>query len=115
MHLQRTRQLIHKELDTAQPVNGLKHILEAALELVSLPDNDFCWSHWETAEDAKDQIACMIRLLDSGRLPDRMDVTVLFAPTGPLQEVSISSGWGEPFLIVAGKFDVIEKLVWQRG
>ena len=30
---------------------------------------------------------------------------VLFAPTGPVQEVSISSGWGEEFLTLASRFD----------
>jgi hypothetical protein len=30
---------------------------------------------------------------------------VLFAPTGPIQEVSISSGWGEAFLSLAERFD----------
>ncbi|HEX8181606.1 MAG TPA: hypothetical protein VF525_18845 [Pyrinomonadaceae bacterium] len=30
---------------------------------------------------------------------------VLFAPTGPMQEVSLSSGWGEEFLALAERFD----------
>jgi hypothetical protein len=30
---------------------------------------------------------------------------VLFAPTGPIQEVSISSGWGNEFLDLAERFD----------
>ena len=29
----------------------------------------------------------------------------LFAPTGPLQEISISSGWGEEFLELARALD----------
>ncbi|MET7426496.1 hypothetical protein [Dactylosporangium sp. NPDC005555] len=30
---------------------------------------------------------------------------ILFAPTGPIQEVAISSGWGDAFLELADRFD----------
>jgi hypothetical protein len=32
---------------------------------------------------------------------------VLFLPTGPIQEVSISSGWSEDYLRLAGLVDEI--------
>jgi hypothetical protein len=34
-----------------------------------------------------------------------LELSVLFAPTGPVQEVSVSSGWGDEFLILANEFD----------
>ena len=46
-----------------------------------------------------------IATLDAGKLPPKLGLTVLFAPTGPIQEVSISSGWGEEFLSLAEQFD----------
>lgn len=112
MKLDRTRELIHRGVDTQQPLNGLIHVLESALELVVLPDNDFCWSSWKDAEEAKTEIESILQLLQSGGIPDRLAVSVLFAPTGPLQEVSLSSGWADPFLKVAEKFDDLEKLIW---
>jgi hypothetical protein len=33
------------------------------------------------------------------------ELRVLFAPTGPIQEVSVSSGWGDAFLELADRFD----------
>jgi ferredoxin len=39
------------------------------------------------------------------KLPPRGDLSVLFAPTGPIQEVGVSSGWGEAFLELAERFD----------
>jgi hypothetical protein len=33
------------------------------------------------------------------------DIEVLFAPTGPIQEVSMSSGWSREFLRLAERFD----------
>lgn len=36
---------------------------------------------------------------------------VVFAPTGPLQEVSLSSDWAEAFMALARRFDeVYEKM-----
>jgi hypothetical protein len=33
---------------------------------------------------------------------------VLFAPTGPLQELSLSSGWADDFLKLASRFDATQ-------
>lgn len=33
---------------------------------------------------------------------------LLFAPTGSLQEVSLSSGWAETFLKVAERYEEVE-------
>ena len=115
MELTRTRQLIHGGVDVSQPVDGLIHILESAVELVALPDNDFSWSSWTNEAEAKAELHAIISTLKSGGLPDRISVSVLFAPTGPLQEVSVSSGWGDPFLKVAERYDEIERYVWSAG
>jgi hypothetical protein len=34
-----------------------------------------------------------------------MTLDVLFLPTGPIQEVSLSSGWGDEFLQLAERYD----------
>lgn len=112
MKLDRTRELIHEGVDTQEPLNGLIHVLESALELVELPGNDFCWSSWEDVGAAKVELESLLRLLRTGGVPSRSSVSILFAPTGPLQEVSISSGWGEPLLKVTERFDDLEKLIW---
>lgn len=41
--------------------------------------------------------------------------SVLFAPTGPIQEVSLTSGWANPFLKVAERFDNAEKSPWSSA
>lgn len=56
MKLDRARQLINEGIDRNNPMGSLIHILESAIELVSLPDNDFCWSYWENGEEAKQEI-----------------------------------------------------------
>ena len=112
MSLDRTKRLIHGELNQEYPIESLIHVLEAAIELISLPDNDFCWSRWEDEEQEKSELLGLVSTLKSGVLPERLKLAVLFAPTGPLQEVSLSSGWAEPFLKVAEKYDEVEALLW---
>jgi len=112
MKLDRTQELIHGSIDESKPKEALIHVLESAIELVQIPDNDFSWSSWEDAEQATAEINKMISIINSGELPSRVDVAVIFAPTGPLQELSLSSGWSKPFLKVAEKYDQVERLLW---
>lgn len=100
------------ECDSA--VESLILILEAAVELVSIPGNDFCWSYWADEFKAKAELQALIHSLKTGTLPERLNVAVLFAPTGPLQELGMSSGWAETYLKVASKFDEVERLLWGR-
>ncbi len=112
MNLDRAKQLIHEGIDRDNPTESLIHVLESAIELISIPDNDFCWSSWSSEQEAKQEIQNLISIVKNGALPDRVKISVLFAPTGPLQEVSLSSGWAEAFLKVAEKYDEVEALLW---
>ncbi|NUU22844.1 MAG: hypothetical protein HOV68_15240, partial [Streptomycetaceae bacterium] len=69
----------------------LLDVLARVREFIALPGNDFAWSVWHDAAGALaefDALAAEIRL--GGRPPG---MRLLFLPTGPLQELSISSGW----------------------
>jgi hypothetical protein len=79
--------------------------MEEARRLVCLPGNDFSWAGWEDETDALREIDGLIARLKTGELPDPLQLRVLFAPTGPLQELSISSGWGEAFPALSERFD----------
>ena len=80
-------------------------VLREARSFLAQPDNDFAWSSWGGAEDALREIDALILRIEGDSLPPRIDVAVLFAPTGPIQEVSVSSGWGTEFLELADRFD----------
>jgi len=54
----------------------------------------------------------LLDLVKAGTLPERLKLTVIFAPTGPLQETSMSSGWAETYLKIAERFDQVEALLW---
>ena len=85
--------------------DALLTVLRETRLLLARPENNFVWSSWEDSEAALREIDALIASVCSGALPDPHQLTVLFAPTGPIQEVSIDSGWGETFLELAERFD----------
>jgi len=82
------------------------------VHLLSLPSTDVCWSTYNNASEAIDELKLLkigIEKQDKNAI-DRM--LLLLAPTASLQEISLSSGWGEEFLTIAeiletalGKYD----------
>jgi hypothetical protein len=88
-------------------------VLRESRALVALPGNDFAWSSWEDAAATLAELDGLIAAIKSGQLPPQLDLAVHFAPTGPMQEVSLSSGWAQEFLDVAARFDALAKRVWQ--
>jgi hypothetical protein len=87
-------------------------VLQDTRALLARPENDFAWSSWPDAKTALKEIDALIGSLSQGSLPDPQQLAVLFAPTGPIQEVSLSSGWGETFLQLAERIDAATR---QRG
>jgi len=83
----------------------LADIFERARDLVARPSNDFAWSSWRDANDALEEIDGILAELRAGRMADRLTMSVLFAPTGPMQELALSSGWGNRFLQLAAEYD----------
>jgi len=87
-------------------------ILEEARVLIAREGNDFSWSSWRDQDHAISEIDSIIEELKNGSVPE---IRVLFAPTGPIQEVSISSGWGNEFLKLAERFDIEYAIVRNRS
>jgi hypothetical protein len=83
-------------------VQELITVLKQARALLALESNDFSWSSWKDQNHAISEIDSIIAALKNGSIPE---IGVLFAPTGPIQEVSLSSGWGNEFLELAERFD----------
>jgi hypothetical protein len=90
-------------MDSAQ--TEMIEVLRAARELLARPDNDFAWSPWRDADEALRELDERIAAIEAGALPARAELAALFAATGAIQEVSLSSGWGKEFLGLARRFD----------
>jgi hypothetical protein len=99
----------------ATPYYDLLAVLRAARALLAQPDNNFDWSSWKDGVQAIRELDNLIATLESGRLPGRLTLQVLFAPTGPIQEVSLSSGWSSEFLALASRFDAAEEAAYNRA
>jgi hypothetical protein len=80
-------------------------ILQQVKHIVESPGTDVAWSRYNIVEEAVDDIDQHIERLRRGDLSKIEDLTLLFAPTGSLQEISISSGWGEGFVCLSARFD----------
>ena len=77
-------------------------VMEETRAYLALEGNDYSWSSWRDADHALAEIDSILTDLQNGVVPS-MDI--LFAPTGPIQEVSLNSGWGDEFIDLAGRFD----------
>ncbi len=86
----------------ATAASDLIGVLREARDLVARPDNDFTWSSWVDTDHALGEIDF---LLAAVRDRKSISASVVFAPTGPLQELALSSGWGDAFLALADRFD----------
>ncbi len=111
---ERTKRLLDSTPGSIEPREELIEILHSVIELLAFPENDFAWTSWESAAEAIREVEPLVSLLNAGTLPERLAVSVLFAPTGPMQEVSLSSGWAEVFVKVAERYDYVEKLLWPK-
>ena len=86
-------------------LEAIAQILVDSRALLALPKNDFSWSTWDDANEAFCEIDPLIKKLRSDEKPPRLALEVLFMVTGPIQEASLSSGWGREFLALAARFD----------
>lgn len=80
-------------------------LLQAVRERVGQPDNDFGWTPWTDTAAAQAGIDRLLRPLLLGRSPDRGELALLFAPTGALLELALSSGWAEDAVRMAAQAD----------
>ncbi len=83
-------------------LNLLISVMQQAREILARKNNEFSSSSWGDQDHALTDIDMIITQLQNGLVPD---LGSLFAPTGPIQEVSLSSGWGDEFIELAEYFD----------
>ncbi|WP_395743252.1 hypothetical protein [Prosthecobacter sp.] len=84
----------------------LLNVLKETRELLVRPDNDFAWSRWDDTTEALSEFDRLMANIEANRRFDLLNLAGLYGPTGPIQEVSLSCGWGREFCDVAARFDV---------
>jgi hypothetical protein len=94
-------------------ISDLIKMLNNTRDFLSRPENDFVYSGWDNVQDALEEFDTLIARLRKNDLPSRLELSVLFAPTGPIQELSVRSGWGDECLVLANEFDAALEDVYQ--
>jgi hypothetical protein len=89
----------------SDPKRRLLEVLCESRALLALPNNDFAWSTWDNTASALSELDSFITAIEDGTSFESSALSILFATTGDIQEVSMSSGWGDEFLRVAERFD----------
>ena len=90
-------------------------VLREAREFLARPDNNFAWSSWDDAAAALREVDGFISRIEVGEMPDCSAIELLFLPTGPIQAVSLSSGWGQQFHRLADRFDAAVERAYGEG
>ena len=81
----------------------LSGILAELRALVARSDNEFIYSWWvDTAEALLEIDALSQAHAATGLVP--VGLSALFLPTSGLQELALSSGWGDEFCALADRF-----------
>lgn len=93
----------------------LLQILQETREFLAFPGNDFARSTWNNAAEALAELDTFISAIVAGRPFDHSGLSLLFAPTADIQEVSLSSGWGDEFCRLAKRFDAAFARYRQTG
>jgi len=68
---------------------------------------DFNWSGYRNIESLLAEINTYIISLNNLDHSSIKNINVLFAPTGPLQELSISNGWTDYYIDLSNRYDNI--------
>jgi hypothetical protein len=90
---------------------ALAAVLRRVAELVNRDDADMGWTVYE-AGDLRSKVRYFLKKADAD-LPlnetESNELRSLFAPTGPLQETSMASGWADEFLALSVRFDDVSQ------
>ena len=81
------------------------NLLVKIKELIRTLETDTVWSGFDTKEDLLKELDNHIQRFQNEDFSSIEKLISLFLPTGDLQEIALSSGWGEEYLAISKKFD----------
>ena len=68
---------------------------------------DINWTSFETADEIIEELDEYIKLLEANDYEVLEEVKFQFLPTCTFQELSLTNGWGDEFLELANRFDIL--------
>ncbi|OPH47269.1 hypothetical protein BC351_12275 [Paenibacillus ferrarius] len=85
----------------------LVDLLWEVRKLIDSPNTDITWSNYRSVEEVLSACDTYIERLNENDKSVVTELELLFAPTGSLQEISISSGWSNEYIGLSSRFDDI--------
>jgi hypothetical protein len=82
-------------------IDMFKSQMNRLLEMLVSQDVDVTWSSYDDSEQVINEIKIIENSILNGNVKSIEEMNFLLSPTGGLQEISISSGWGDEFLEIA--------------
>ncbi|UPT65836.1 MAG: hypothetical protein M0D57_15120 [Sphingobacteriales bacterium JAD_PAG50586_3] len=76
------------------------------------PDTDVTWTPFDTVEELLNMIDNSIQGVKRKDKAVINELRYRFAPTATFQELAMSNGWGDEYLILADRFDEAIKESW---
>ena len=92
-----------------EKVANLITILNKIKAIIEKNTTSVAWSRFESKEEVISKLDNHIERIQSHKFNKMWDLVILFAPTGSLQEISISNGWEDVYLVLASEFDTAIK------
>jgi hypothetical protein len=81
-------------------------VVEDVVRVLRLRPPDLSWvQRWSTPVEVVCELCAHVARLRRGDLSGVDELRLIFAPTGALQEIALSGGWGERYLVLAQRFD----------
>lgn len=68
-------------------------------------ETDVVWTRYPSVNELQTDIDQNLRALELGDLQALESIQQLFLPTATFQELSLSNGWADEFLLLAARFD----------
>jgi hypothetical protein len=91
--------------DNEQPEAELIAIFDEVRQHLARKENDFSYSRWSNSTSATAEVNALIHQLRNHHRPEALQLELIFAPSGPLQEMSLQCGWEDAFFQLADRFD----------
>lgn len=85
--------------------NKIIDVLEKVKYIVTNYEMDFTWSPYSSSDELIEILNNIILKLRNRDYSCRDQISLLFAPTGALQEIAIDSGWSETYMKLSSVID----------
>ena len=94
-----------------ESINEIVKILNSIKTDLLVSDELVLWTSYDNVDDLKKDMENYISRLEQEDFAVLSDIETLFAPTGVLQEVSISGNWGIEFIEMGNDIDAFIKTI----